>query len=83
MAFLVDDTIKFGIPLLAHAGESGGSLLAADGVINAGLLDQVIVCAYTFIARHLTNLAQRAALQWIRRYIGQFGGDSRYVTHRG
>ncbi|KAK0194391.1 alpha/beta-hydrolase, partial [Armillaria mellea] len=36
--------------------------LQADGVINAGLLDQ------------------RAALRWIQRYIGQFGGDSSRVT---
>ncbi|KAK0469130.1 alpha/beta-hydrolase [Desarmillaria tabescens] len=47
---------------LGQFGFLGGSLLAADGVINAGLLDQ------------------RAALRWVQRYIGEFGGNSSHVT---
>lgn len=47
---------------LGQFGFLGGSLLAADGVINAGLLDQ------------------RAALRWVQRYIGHFGGDSSRVS---
>lgn len=37
----------------------------ANGVANAGLLDQ------------------RAALEWIQRHIGAFGGDPKHVTISG
>jgi hypothetical protein len=57
-----------------------GSTLKANGVLNAGLLDQVNNLSEQFRAltdTDVCSLLQRAALRWVQRYIGRFGGDKR------
>ncbi|KAK7046454.1 carboxylic ester hydrolase [Favolaschia claudopus] len=59
---LVGVSITYRLNLL---GFLGGSVVAADGDLNPGLLDQ------------------RAALEWVQKWIGEFGGNKDDVTIYG
>ncbi|KAF7300956.1 Carboxylic ester hydrolase [Mycena indigotica] len=63
---------------LGQFGFLGGEAVKMNGDLNVGLLDQVSFSAALLGMR--VNIAKKAGLEWLQRYIHKFGGDPKRVT---